>query len=56
MARTVEQIAQEQLGSLMLQLAMITSQLEALTEENTKLKAQVEEKEKGAKEPKKEIS
>lgn len=53
MARTIEQIAQEQLGSLMLELAGAHSKLEHLTEENQKLKAQIAAIESAAKASKK---
>lgn len=36
MARTVEDIVKQQLGSLLLEIAMLTSQLEVLREDNTK--------------------
>ena len=41
MARTIDQIIREQLGSLMVEVAVLTSQKEALMEEVEKLKTTV---------------
>jgi hypothetical protein len=39
MARTVEQILQEQVGAMVLQMASLTARLEAVTEELAAVKA-----------------
>ena len=43
MARTIEQILKEQLGSLMMEVAILTSRLEATQEELKKSKSNVRE-------------
>ena len=42
MSRTVDQIIREQLGALMVEVAVLTARLEALGDENVKLKQEVE--------------